>query len=252
MATPIGNLEDVSARVVRLLGEADVIAAEDTRQTRKLLSHLGLHTPLVSYHQHSGPSRAAELLRRLEDGEEVALVSDAGTPAISDPGWSLVSLAVERGIRVSPVPGPSALILALCGSGLPTSSFIFEGFLPRRPGPRRRRLSELSSSGVTLVFYESPHRILDALEDVAETLGDPPVAVARELTKVHEEFLRGKASEVLGELRARAARDGRPLGEFTVVVANPGGRRGRGAAGGKAPRGDEAPAAQGHGRSTKS
>ncbi len=217
MGTPVGNLEDLSARAVRLLGEVDVIAAEDTRHTRKLLAHLGLHTPLVSYHQHSPRSRADELCRRLLSGENVALVTNAGMPGVSDPGSALVAEAVSRGITVCPVPGPAALVLALAGSGLPTASFIFDGFLPRKPGPRRRRLAALAEAGVTIVIYESPHRVTALLADVAAVLGDPPVVVAREMTKLHEEFLRGKASEVSAQLRARE-QTGRLLGEFTVVI----------------------------------
>ncbi len=219
VGTPVGNLEDLSLRAIRILGEVDVIAAEDTRHTRKLLSHLGLHTPLISYHQHSGPGREAEIGRRLEAGESVALVTDAGMPGVSDPGWRLVSRVVEQGIPVSPIPGPSALTLALAGSGLPTASFIFDGFLPRRPGPRRRRLEALCQVGATVVIYESPHRVLATLRDVEGVFDDPPVAVGRELTKVYEEFLRGKASEVADELEARVTRDGRLRGEFTLVIA---------------------------------
>lgn len=218
VGTPVGNLEDLAARAGRILAEVDVVAAEDTRHTRKLLSHLGLHKPLVSYHQHSGADRARGLLDRLEAGQDVAVVTDAGMPGISDPGTALVAAAVARSIPVVPVPGPAALVLALAASGLPTASFIFDGFLPRKPGPRRRRLAELGEAGVTIVFYESPYRVAEALGDVATALEDPPVAVGRELTKLHEEFLRGKASEVAAELQARKARDGRLLGEFTVVV----------------------------------
>lgn len=220
VGTPVGNLEDLTLRAIRLLGEVDLVAAEDTRQTRKLLSHLDLHTPLVSYHQHSGPGRAAELCRRIEEGASVAVVSDAGMPGISDPGSALVSLVVSRGIRVVPVPGATALALALAASGLPTGSFVFDGFLPRRPGPRRRRLERLGEAGVTIVVYESPYRVVETLRDVAAVLSDPPVAVGRELTKVHEEFLRGRASEVAAGLEARAAREGRLKGEFTVVIGN--------------------------------
>lgn len=225
VGTPIGNLEDLSARAIRVLAEADIVAAEDTRQARKLLSHLELRKPLTSYHQHSGQGRTAELLRYLKAGRKVALVTDAGMPGVSDPGVALVAEAVASGIPVTPVPGPAALILALAGSGLPTASFVFDGFLPRKPGPRRRRLETLGLVGVTIVIYESPHRVVVTLKDVAEALGDPLVAVGRELTKLHEEFLRGKASEIAGLLETRETRDGKLLGEFTVVIAS--GRRSR-------------------------
>ncbi|MEW6033096.1 MAG: 16S rRNA (cytidine(1402)-2'-O)-methyltransferase [Bacillota bacterium] len=218
VGTPVGNLEDLSPRAARLLGEVSLVAAEDTRRTRQLLTHLGLRTPLLSYHQHSGDARVEEICRRLESGEDVALVTDAGMPAVSDPGWRLVATAVARGLTVSPVPGPTALILALAGSGLPTASFVFDGFPPRRPGPRRRRLETLRDIGATVVLYESPHRIIATLRDVAAVFGDAPVVVGRELTKLHEEFLRGTASEIAAELEARARRDGRPKGEFTLVI----------------------------------
>jgi len=226
LGTPVGNLEDLSARAIRLLSEVDLVAAEDTRHTRKLLTHLGLHPRLVSHHQHSRPDRVSKLLEQLEAGAKVALVTDAGMPGVSDPGWTLVAAAVERGISVVPVPGACALVLALAGSGLPTGSFVFDGFLPRKPGPRRRRLETLAAAGMTIVVYESPHRVIATLQDVAQSLDDPPVAVGRELTKVHEEFLRGKASEVAQTLSERAGKDGRPLGEFTVVIGA-GGEKGR-------------------------
>ncbi|MCL6580738.1 MAG: 16S rRNA (cytidine(1402)-2'-O)-methyltransferase [Firmicutes bacterium] len=218
VGTPLGNLEDLSPRAATVLASVDLVAAEDTRRTRRLLTHLGISRPMVSYHQHSREGRQREILERLEDGQNVALVTDAGMPAISDPGWRLVAAAVARGITVVPIPGPTALVLALAASGLPTASFIFDGFLPRGTGPRRRRLLELGASGVTIVLYESPYRIIETLQDIAEVLGDPPVAVGRELTKIHEEFLRGRASEVAAELRSRAERDGRCLGEFTLVI----------------------------------
>ncbi len=220
VGTPVGNLEDISARAARVLGDADVVAAEDTRRTRRLLAHLGLRKPLVTYHQHSGKGRAEEILRRLTAGSDVALVTDAGMPGVSDPGVALVAEAVGRGLAVVPVPGPAAFVLALAASGLPTASFIFDGFLPRKPGPRRRRLAALGQAGVTIVVYESPYRVIATLEDAAASLDDPPVAVGRELTKLHEEFLRGSASQVAAELRARQARDGRLLGEFTVVIGH--------------------------------
>lgn len=216
----MGNLEDISARAARVLGEVDLIAAEDTRQARKLLSHLGLHQPLVSYHQHSREARSDDLYRNLQEGRDVALVTDAGMPGVSDPGTALVAGAVARGFSVVPIPGPAALVLALAASGLPTASFLFDGFLPRKSGARRRRLADLGEAGVTIVIYESPHRVVAALEDVAASLDDPTVAVGREMTKLHEEFLRGKASEVAAILKSRQEKNGRLLGEFTVVIGN--------------------------------
>ena len=217
VATPIGNLEDITYRAVRLLGEADLIACEDTRQTHKLLEHYGIRKPTVSYHEHNEAERTAELLVRLRDGAAIALVSDAGVPLISDPGYRLVHAAVEAGIRVEPVPGPSALLAALAASGLPTDSFHFAGFLPPKSGQRARALEKLRMETATLVFYEAPHRIVEALEAVEEVLGPRPVVVARELTKLHEEFLRGTAGEVRAELAARDA----VKGEITLLVGRP-------------------------------
>jgi 16S rRNA (cytidine1402-2'-O)-methyltransferase len=214
VATPIGNLGDITYRAAEVLRAADHIACEDTRQTRKLLDHLSIPAHPVSYHEHNEASRSAELLQWLEAGRSVALVSDAGTPLISDPGFRLVRGAVERGIPVVPVPGVSAVITALSASALPTDSFRFCGFLPRKSGERRRLLQSLSGETATLAFYETPHRILEALEDIQEILLDPPVAAARELTKIHEEFLRGRASEVRAVLAARDA----VKGEFTLLV----------------------------------
>lgn len=214
VATPIGNLDDITYRAVATLRAAAVIACEDTRHTRKLLNHFGISSPTVSLHEHNEAARTAELLARLEAGDAVALVSDAGTPLISDPGYRLVREAAARGIRVTPVPGASALLAALAGAGLPTDAFRFCGFLPRKSGERRRLLESLNSETATLVFYEAPHRILESLADIAEIRRDPEVAVARELTKLHEEFLRGRASEVRATL---AARD-QIRGEFTLVA----------------------------------
>jgi len=214
VATPIGNLEDITLRAVRVLREADVIACEDTRQTRKLLDHAGISKPLVSYHEHNEIPRSAELITKLQGGANVALVSDAGTPLISDPGYRLVEAAIEAGIAVVPIPGPSAAIAALSASGLPPHSFRFCGFLPPRSSPRRKLLEELAGERSTLIFYEAPHRILEALDDIAAVMGARRVVVAREITKIHEEFLRGTA----GEVRAMLA--GRPVirGEITILV----------------------------------
>jgi len=198
VATPIGNLEDITLRAIRVLKQADLIACEDTRQTQKLLNHRGITTPAISYHEHNEASRAAELIEKLTQGARIAVVSDAGMPGISDPGFRLVSLAIARGVPVVPIPGPAAFVSALVASGLPMESFSFRGFLPPKSGARRRELDQVRNSAQTEIFYEAPHRILAALEDVVATLGPGRrVAIARELTKIHEEFLRGTAAQVL-------------------------------------------------------
>ena len=214
VATPIGNLEDITYRAVRLLGAADLIACEDTRQTRKLLDHYGIRKPVISYHEHNEAGRSGELAERMRAGEVVALVSDAGMPLISDPGYRLVRAALEMGIEVQPVPGPSAALAALSASGLPTDTFYFGGFLPAKAGQRARFLEALAGQTATLVFYEAPHRILETLEAIERVLGPRPVVVARELTKVHEEFLRGTAGEVRATLAARDA----VKGEITLLI----------------------------------
>ena len=214
VATPIGNLEDITTRAVRILGEVDLIACEDTRQTRKLLDRYSIAKPLVSYHEHNERARSADLLRELEAGKNIALVSDAGTPLIADPGYRLVEQARNLGIAVCPIPGPSALLAALSASGLPTDSFFFHGFLPPKRGQRRKFLEDLRASEATLVFYEAPHRLLDALEDLAEILGPRPVVVARELTKIHEEFLHGTAAEIQQVLQQRPS----VKGEITLMI----------------------------------
>jgi len=214
VATPIGNLEDITYRAVRVLREVSLIACEDTRQTRKLLQHYGIDRPMASYHEHNEAARAAELAGRLSEGASIALVSDAGMPLVSDPGYRLVRAAIEAGIPVEPVPGPVALIAALAASGLPTDAFRFGGFLPARSGQRERVLEALRDESVTLVFYEAPHRILEVLADIQRVLGPRPVVVARELTKVHEEFLRGTAEEIRADLAARAS----VKGEITLLI----------------------------------
>jgi 16S rRNA (cytidine1402-2'-O)-methyltransferase len=227
VGTPIGNLEDMTLRAIRVLKHADVIACEDTRQTQKLLNHFGIETRAVSYHEHNEASRAAELVEKLAQGGRVAVVSDAGMPGISDPGFRLVSLAIEGGIPVFPVPGPAAFLAALVASGLPTDSFSFRGFLPAKSGARRRELEKIREAEETQVYYEAPHRIKDTLADVVEVLGaQRPVVVARELTKIHEEFLRGPAGEVALTLNAR----GEVKGEITLLI-------GKAAEGANAPRG---------------
>ena len=214
VATPIGNLEDITYRAVRTLREADVIACEDTRQTRKLLDHYAIANPLVSYHEHNEAARAEELASKLQAGASVALVSDAGMPLVSDPGYRLVRAAIGAGIRVVPVPGPSALVAALAASGLPTDAFFFGGFLPPKAGQRARTLEALRDEPATLIFYEAPHRIIETLGDIENVLGERTVVVARELTKVHEEFLRGTAAEVRAALAARPS----VKGEITLLV----------------------------------
>jgi 16S rRNA (cytidine1402-2'-O)-methyltransferase len=214
VATPIGNLEDITYRAVRVLGEVDLIACEDTRQTRKLLDHYGIQKPAVSYHEHNETDRAEELAERLREGAAIALVSDAGAPLVSDPGYRLVRAAIESGIAVYPIPGPSAVVAALSASGLPTDSFRFAGFLPHKPGQRVKALEAIADERATVVFYEAPHRILESLEAVEQTLGERPVVVARELTKIHEEFLRGTAAEVRGELASRDS----VKGEITLLI----------------------------------
>jgi 16S rRNA (cytidine1402-2'-O)-methyltransferase len=214
-ATPIGNLEDASPRLARALAEADLVACEDTRQTRKLLAHLGVTTRMTSYHEVDERERAKELADRVAGGLRLALVSDAGMPAVSDPGYHLVAACLERGAPVEVVPGPSAVLAALVVSGLPTDRFCFEGFLPRRPGQRDRRLAELAAEPRTMVFFEAPHRALATLEAMVAAFGpERPGAAVRELTKLHEQVLRGP----LGEVRERLAEQG-PRGELTLVVA---------------------------------
>jgi len=214
VATPIGNLEDITFRAVRVLKEVDLVACEDTRQTRKLLDRYGINRPTVSYHEHNEAERSPELTGKLLQGANVALVSDAGMPLISDPGYRLVRAAIDSGIRVEAVPGPSAASTALAASGLATDSFHFGGFLPAKSGQRLRALEALQDETATLIFYEAPHRIVETLAAVEQALGDRPVVVAREITKVHEEFLRGTASQVRAALEARAS----VKGEITLLI----------------------------------
>jgi 16S rRNA (cytidine1402-2'-O)-methyltransferase len=214
VATPIGNLEDITYRAVRVLGEADLIACEDTRQTRKLLDHYAVHKPTISYHEHNEAERAPELIERLRAGEKIALVSDAGVPLVSDPGYRLVKAAAEAGIFVEPVPGPSAVLAALSASGLPTDAFHFGGFLPSKPGQRIHALEKLAEEQATLIFFEAPHRVVETIEAIERVLGVRPIVVARELTKLHEEFLRGTPSEVRAQLLSRDA----IKGEITILI----------------------------------
>ncbi|MGA2857045.1 MAG: 16S rRNA (cytidine(1402)-2'-O)-methyltransferase [Candidatus Sulfotelmatobacter sp.] len=215
VATPIGNLEDITLRALRVLKEVDVIACEDTRQTQKLLNHYAIATRTTSYHEHNEITRAAELVKQMQEGASVALVTDAGMPGISDPGYRLITLAIRHHVPVVPVPGASAFLAALVASGLPTDSFRFSGFLPAKSGERRAALEAIRNSARTAVFYEAPHRIIETLTDVVEVLGIARhVVVAREVTKLHEEFLRGRAGEVLETLKSRAA----VKGEITLLI----------------------------------
>jgi 16S rRNA (cytidine1402-2'-O)-methyltransferase len=215
VGTPIGNLEDITLRAVRVLKEVDVIACEDTRQTQKLLNHYGITTRTISYHEHNEMTRAEELVKKMQQGTSVALVTDAGMPGISDPGFRLISLAIQNDVPVVPIPGASAFLAALVAGGLPTDSFRFSGFLPAKRGERRAALEAILASPRTQVFYEAPHRIVEALTDVVEVLGNARhVVIAREVTKLHEEFLRGQAGEVLETLKAR---DG-VKGEITLLI----------------------------------
>ena len=214
VSTPIGNLEDITQRAIRILSEVDIIACEDTRHTKKLLNHFGIPTPTTSYHDHNERERAPELLRSLKDGSDIAIVSDAGTPGISDPGFRIAQLAAEEGILVVPVPGPTALIAALVAAGFPSDQFFFGGFLPARTNQRRTKLAEVSSMPATLIFYEAPHRIVDALRDAREVLGERQAVVARELTKLHEELVHGTLSELAENFSAREA----VRGEMVLII----------------------------------
>ena len=215
VGTPIGNLEDITLRALRVLKEVDLIACEDTRQTQKLLNHFSISTRTTSYHEHNEAAKSAELVKAMQEGASVALVTDAGMPGISDPGYRLITLAIEQGVPVVPVPGASAFLTALIASGLPTDSFRFNGFLPAKRGERRAALESVRVSPRTQVFYEAPHRIVETLQDVAEICGSARnVVVAREVTKLHEEFLRGRAAEVLETLKAREV----VKGEITLLI----------------------------------
>ncbi len=214
VATPIGNLADITHRAVQVLSQVDLIACEDTRHTRKLLQHFGINTKTVSYHEHNEESRARELIEQLKDGRDIAIVSDAGTPTINDPGFRLINAAIISEIPVVPVPGPSALITALSASGLPTDEFFFAGFLPSRPTTRQTRLRELSQIPGTLIFYEAPHRLAASLKDAHEVLGQRRAVVARELTKLHEEIRRGSLSELVRHYSDSE----KPRGEIVVLI----------------------------------
>jgi 16S rRNA (cytidine1402-2'-O)-methyltransferase len=213
VATPIGNLEDITLRALRILKEVDQIACEDTRHTQKLLNHYNIQKPLISYHEHNEMTRAPELVLAMEQGSQIALVSDAGMPLVSDPGYRLVTLSVRHHLPVVPIPGAAALLAALSASGLPNEEFLFAGFLPARAGERRRVLERLRIEDRTIIFYEAPHRIEETLADAREILGDRPACLAREVTKLHEEFRRGALSELSASISERPAR-----GEITLLI----------------------------------
>jgi 16S rRNA (cytidine1402-2'-O)-methyltransferase len=215
VATPIGNLEDITFRAIRVLKDVTAIAAEDTRHTQKLLAAYDIHTPLTSYHDFNKEAKAHLLVSRLVAGETLALVCDAGTPTLSDPGYLLIRQAIEAGVPIHPIPGPAAAITALCVSGLPTDRFAFEGFLPRKSGGRRTRLLALTSDPRTLIFYESPHRVVALLSEMLLVMGNRQVALGREMTKHFEEIVRGSVTEVMEKIKGRTLR-----GEITLVVAS--------------------------------
>ena len=217
--TPIGNLEDITLRALRVLKDVDLIAAEDTRHTQQLLTHYGIKTSLTSYHEHNERAKAQTLVERIKNGANIAVVSDAGTPAISDPGFRLVVEAIRAGVEIVPLPGASALVTVLSASGLPTDRFLFEGFLPAKKSARAAKLQGLREVSATMVFYEAPHRLGETLSAVQQILGDRQIVVAREVSKIHEEFLRGSVSEVIERLADREVK-----GEITIVI--------RGSAGG--------------------
>jgi 16S rRNA (cytidine1402-2'-O)-methyltransferase len=214
VATPIGNLEDITQRALRVLGEVDLVACEDTRRTRVLLNHFGIKTKTISYHEHNERERAEQICELLLSGKNVALVSDAGTPLINDPGFRVTAAAIELKVPVIPIPGPTAFVSALVASGLPSEEFFFGGFLPSRANARRARLAQLSTMPVTLIFYEAPHRIAATLADALEVLGNRPAAVARELTKLHEETTRGSLADLAQRFANTPAR-----GEIVLVVS---------------------------------
>lgn len=213
VSTPIGNLEDITLRAIRILKEVSIVAAEDTRHTQKLLSHYQIHTPLTSYHDHNKEEKTEVLLKRLTEGQSVALVTDAGTPGISDPGYYLINRCIQAGVRLSPISGPSAFLAALTVSGLPTDAFLFEGFLPKKRAGRIKHLASLKEEPRTIILYESPHRLVRCLQDVYEIWGDRRVVVARELTKLFEEIMRGRLSKIIPKLEGHSIR-----GEITLVI----------------------------------
>lgn len=213
VSTPIGNLEDITLRALKVLGSVRLIAAEDTRHTQKLLHHYDIHTPQTSYHDHNKEEKSEILISKLKEGNDIALVSDAGTPGISDPGYYLINRAIEENIKITPIPGPTASIAALSISGLPTDAFVFEGFLPSKKTARQKRLKELSAERRTIILFETPRRASTALEDILEILGDRKVVLTRELTKMFEEVIRDRVSSVAEKIRGRSLK-----GEITIII----------------------------------
>jgi len=213
VATPIGNLKDITFRAVETLKSVSIIACEDTRHTKKLLSHYGINTPVTSYFEYNKIQKGEYLLKLLQGGKDVALVSDSGTPGISDPGFNIARLAIENNIRVTAIPGPSAIIAGIVLSGMPTDSFVFEGFLSPKPGKRRNELKALSQEKRTIALYESPHRLLKTLNDILDVMGDRDIAVMREVTKVFEEVIRTRVSEIIKHFNSNP-----PRGEFIIVI----------------------------------
>ena len=211
VATPIGNLEDITLRAIRILKEADIVVAEDTRQTLKLLNHLGISKKIMSYHRHSNEEKVKEIIEEIKSGKNIALVSDAGTPVISDPGEEIAKLAIEEAIEIIPIPGACALITALIASGIDAREFTFLGFLPTNKKLKAEKLKEIAISKQTIILYEAPHKLIDTLEDLGEIIGDRTVVLARELTKIHEEYIRGKIEELLNKV-------GIPKGEYVIVI----------------------------------
>lgn len=215
VATPIGNLEDITFRAVRILSEVDLIAAEDTRHSKILLNKYNIQTPLTSYHKFNIRSKTSYLIELLSGGKNLALISDSGTPGVSDPGYEVIRASVDQGIKVEVIPGPSAAITALVASGLTTDRFVFEGFLPKKPGKKRKRLAELKSEPRSIIMYESPFRVVKTLQDIFNIMGDRQIAVCRELTKKFEEIMRGTAGEVIEKLKSQKVR-----GEFVLVISS--------------------------------
>ena len=213
VSTPIGNLEDITLRALKVLGSVRIIAAEDTRHTQKLLHHYDIHTPQTSYHDHNKEEKSAVLIAKLKEGHDIALVSDAGTPGISDPGYYLINRAIDENIKITPIPGPTASIAALSISGLPTDAFVFEGFLPAKKAARRKRLQELLSERRTIIMFETPRRASSSLEDISEILGDRRVVLTRELTKMFEEVIRDRVTSIMEKIKGRSLK-----GEITIII----------------------------------
>jgi len=213
VSTPIGNLEDITLRALKVLGSVRIIAAEDTRHTQKLLHHYDIHTPQTSYHDHNKEEKSAVLIAKLKEGHDIALVSDAGTPGISDPGYYLINRAIDENIKITPIPGPTASIAALSISGLPTDAFVFEGFLPAKKAARQKKLKEISSERRTIIMFDTPRRVSSSLEDISEILGDRRIVLTRELTKMFEEVIRDRVTSIMEKIKGRSLK-----GEITIII----------------------------------